>query len=205
MTSEPSGSGSGSRPCGTGCAWRYDNDLGCWVALHGCADEDKWCDPPAYSSYIKSAAAYKREPACTSCYTPEEMQMLARAAAESKLAVKRFGVIIPKISEPARIGRFSDVVALGGTNQIYSPTYGWLVKVRSKFQTPGSTPQPLTVEPTNQPVVCPKFSETAFSVGIMLEEGPGVLEQYWLNVTASQGWSVLTTAEWDVLVVRMAV
>ena len=196
MPSESGGCSSGGRPCGDDCAWKWNFDITDWVPVAGCADPNKWCDkPPRGNAYQLTDCA------CTGCYSPEQLVALTTAAAKTKLGVRRFGVILPKVDNPKVLGRFTDVVEAGEVGQLFSPEFGWMVKVRNKI---GGN-QPTSVDPANLPVVLPKFSDSALAVGLMLQNGDqGGLQQYWVNVTRLRPWSLLTTSEWDVLVVRLS-
>ena len=131
MSSDSSESNSSSsRLCGDGCAWEFDLVLGDWVAVQGCADPTKWCDnPDTVLVATRNVSGYN----CVACYTPEELQHLATTSRENGLAVRRFGVIVPRIKNPKVVSKFTDVVVEDGVGQIIT-NYGWLIKVRHRLQ-----------------------------------------------------------------------
>lgn len=194
MSMANTSSSDSSRPCGENCEWSYNDALGDWEAVHGCADDTKWCDKPA--SFVGDGALYNYT--CTDCYSSEQLVSLAQAAGNSDFPTHRFGVVIRKLGYPEIVGRFTEVVEPRGTGQIYSSAFGWMIKVRNRQ----SEQTQKASSPLRFPSLDIQSHDNPLSVGLVLPEA-SEYRQLWVDVTPDRAWSEVRTAEWDVLVVSL--
>ncbi len=183
------------RPCGQCCAFKWDVIIGDWDVVQLCEDPDKRCTspPPPSADFIEESDRV----ACQPCYLENQVMPLARAL-PAELVTKRFTVTLRSVRDPRVVGRVDEFVVPGGTGQVFSRNFGWLVKAQNHLQKRQHT----SVEPTNLPVTFPQDRDEATAIGLELQEGDS-FNQYWVNVAKSAPWCWLRTPEWDVLTVRL--